>query len=81
MLLKKALYGTVQASFLFWHDLSKELTERGFGLNPYDSCVANKTVNGKQCTILWHVDDLKKISHEDPAVVEGIVKKLNKQIW
>jgi hypothetical protein len=65
--LKKALYGTLQASLLFWKDLSGDLRKWGFESNPYDWCVANKTINGKQCTILWHVDDLK-ISHEDPEV-------------
>ena len=30
--------------------------------------VANKMINGKQCTMLLHVDDLK-ISHTDPDVV------------
>ena len=39
----------------------------GSKINPYDWCVANKTIDGKQCTILWHVDDLK-ISHVDPKV-------------
>ena len=62
--LKKALYGTLKAAFLFWQKLSKQLIKWGFELNPYDSCVANKMINGKQCTILWHVDDLK-ISHVD----------------
>ena len=44
-----------------------------FELNPYDLCIANKIVNGKQCTIIWYVDD-NKISHVDPAVVDGIIK-------
>ena len=30
------------------------------------------SINGKQCTIGWHVDDLK-ISHEDPKVVTKIL--------
>jgi len=34
----------------------------GFTINPYDQCIANKTINGRQCNIIWHVDDLK-ISH------------------
>jgi hypothetical protein len=38
--------------------------------------VVNKTINGNQCTILWHVDDLK-ISHLDLSVIEDIVAKLN----
>ena len=33
------------------------LKKLGYKLNPYDKCVANKTINGKQCTIAWHVDD------------------------
>ena len=32
--------------------------------------------HGKQCTIVWHVDDLK-ISHVDLRVINGIVGSLN----
>ena len=55
--LEKALYGTLQAAKLFWEDLSKFLTqELGFKTNPYNQCVANKIIEGLQCTIGWHVD-------------------------
>ena len=75
--LSKALYGTLQAALLFWKDMSKFLVkELGFIVNPYDWCVINKTINGKQCTIGWHVDDLK-ISHVDSDVVEGIIQALD----
>jgi len=47
-------------------------------INPYNQCVANKMINGKQCTIIWNVDDLK-ISHVDKNVVEDILKGLNKK--
>ena len=50
--LLKALYGTLKAALLFWKLLSKKLVKWGFEINPYDWCVANKTINGKQCTIL-----------------------------
>jgi Reverse transcriptase (RNA-dependent DNA polymerase) len=76
--LTKALYGTLQAALLFWKDLSGALAEWGFELNEYDRCVANKTIDGKQCTILWHVDDLK-ISHVDEAVVTKILEILNER--
>jgi len=76
--LKKALYGTLQAALLFWKLLSETLQEWSFVLNPYDKCVANKDIAGKQCTILWHIDDLK-ISHVDKNVVEDILKKLNEK--
>jgi hypothetical protein len=74
--LDKALYGTLSASLLFWKDLSGELLSAGFVANPYDSCVMNKTINGTQCTVLWHVDDLK-ISHVDADACESVVDLLN----
>ena len=74
--LRKALYGTLRAALLFWRKLTEKLKEWGFEINPYDWCVANKTVNGKQCTILWHVDDLK-ISHVDPQVVTDVISQLD----
>ena len=38
----------------------------------------NKVINGSQCTILWHVDDLK-ISHADPEVVTEMIDLLEKE--
>jgi Reverse transcriptase (RNA-dependent DNA polymerase) len=73
--LKKALYGTMRAALLFWKLLTSKLTAMGFKINPYDWCVANKTIDGNQCTVLWHVDDLK-ISHVDPNVVTSVIKQL-----
>jgi hypothetical protein len=60
--LKKALYGTLEAGLLFWRDLTKNLKKWGFKINPYGWCVANKMIGGKQCTVIWHVDDIK-VSH------------------
>jgi len=74
--LNKALYGTLRAALQFYNLLTKVLTSWGFKLNKYDRCVANKMINGKQCTIVWHVDDLK-ISHVERGVVEQIIEDLN----
>ena len=71
----KALYGTLRAALLFWENLISDLTKWGFVMNPYDSCVMNKEVDRKQCTILWHVDDLK-VSHVDPQVVTDVLTLL-----
>jgi Reverse transcriptase (RNA-dependent DNA polymerase) len=76
--LVKALYGTLKAAMLFWKKLTGVLEGWGFVVNRYDRCVANKTVNGKQCTVIWHVDDLK-ISHEDPDVVSGVIEQLSSE--
>ena len=45
--------------------------DKGFELNQYDRCVANKMVNGKQCILVWYVDD-KKVSHMESKVVEDL---------
>ena len=41
---QKAIYGTLNASLLFWNKLVKSLTSWGFELNPYDWCCANKMI-------------------------------------
>ena len=77
--LSKALYGTLQAALLFWRNLSVFLIHKlGFEANPYDFCVVNKTINGSQWTIGWHVDDLK-ISHIDRMVNQEILDILQKK--
>jgi Reverse transcriptase (RNA-dependent DNA polymerase) len=76
-LLNKALYGTVQASLLFWKRLSSFLIDKhSYKRNPYDWCVVNKLINGKQFTIVWYVDDLK-LSHDDVEVVDQEVQLLS----
>jgi len=52
------------------------LIKWGLKLNTYDKCVANKKINGKQCTIILHVDDLK-ISHMEKKVIVDIIAQLN----
>jgi hypothetical protein len=76
--LLKALHGTLKAALLFWKMLSSKLVEWGYEINPYDWCVANKMVDGKQCTILWHVDELK-ISHVDSNVVTKVISTINEE--
>ena len=71
----KAIYGCVQSALLWYELFSETLQKMGFVLNPYDRCVANCDINGKQCTIAWYVDDTK-ISHVDPEVVTMIINKL-----
>jgi hypothetical protein len=66
--MQKAMYGLLRSALLFYRKLVGELESAGFKLNPYDPCVANKMINGKQMTVCWHVDDLK-VSHIDPSEV------------
>lgn len=76
--LLKALYGTLRAARLFWEKLSAQLVEWGYIINPYDTCVANKTINGKQCMVAWHVNDLK-VSHIETKVVDNFIEKLESE--
>ena len=77
--LDKALYRTLQAAILFWRKLSAFLIhDLGFTVNPYDSCVVNKQIDGKKIIICWHVDDLK-LSHKSDHVVTDIIHHLQKE--
>jgi hypothetical protein len=73
--LVKAIYGCVQSALLWYKVFHSYLKEIGFELNPYDPCVANKVIDGKQCTIAWYVDDTK-ISHVNSSVVTDIIEQI-----
>lgn len=72
-----AIYGIMKAALLFYQKFVSDLQLIGFKLNPYDPWVANKTVNGKQLTLVWHVDDVK-VSHESKHVVTRLARWLRK---
>ena len=69
------MYGCVKSALLWYETYATTLKDMGFKINPYDQCVANANINGKQCTICWYVDD-NKISHEDPKVVDDVIQKI-----
>ena len=56
--LLKALYGCIQSALLWYRMLTGKLMQLGYKINKYDQCVANKQIDGKQCTIGYYVDDL-----------------------
>jgi hypothetical protein len=62
-----AIYGTMVAGLLYYRKFSDSLTEQGYVANPYDPCVWNKVIKGKQSTICFHVGDFK-ISHASKKV-------------
>ena len=73
--LKKALYGCIKSALLWYKLFAGTLEGMGFKINPYDTCVANKMVNGKQCTIVWYVDDVK-VSHVEESVVRDVLDRI-----
>ena len=73
--LKKALYGCVKSTLLWYRLFRDTLQNLGFTLNPYNPCVANANIKGSQCTIVWYIDD-NKISHKDQAVVDDLIQRI-----
>ena len=63
----------IKSPLLFYRKLRNDLQDIGFEVNPYDSCVANKLVNGLQLTVTFHVDDLK-VSHQETTVVDEFIE-------
>ena len=47
-------------------------------MNPYDACVWNKSIKGKQLTICFHVDDCK-VLHINVRVVDYTIEWLCKE--
>ena len=75
---QNALYGTMVASLLYYRKFTKRLTDIRFKINPYDPCVPNKMIDGKQMTICYHVDDCK-LSHRRSKVNDLIIKCLRQE--
>ena len=76
MCVLRAIYGCIQSALLWYELFSSKLQSMGFKINPYKRCVANKIINGKQCTIVWYVDDVK-VSHVEAKVVTKIIDEKN----
>jgi hypothetical protein len=66
------------ASLLYYRKFTQSLTDVGFDINPYDPCVANKIIDGKQMTICYHVDDCK-LSHLDSKVMDTTIEWLQSE--
>jgi hypothetical protein len=75
---KNAIYGTMVASLLYYRKFTKSLISIGYEMNPYDPCVANKMVDGKQMTICYHVDDCK-LSHIDAKANDKMIEWLRQE--
>ena len=73
----RSIYGIIQAAMLWYNFYTERLSKMGFVINPYDRCIPNKMIDGKQCTIAWHVDD-NKVSHVSKEVVHEIMEMLEK---
>ena len=75
--MNKALHGLLESALQWYKELRNALEADGFKINPYDPCVANKDINRKQMTLVWHVDDILA-SHVDKFEIILLVARLAK---
>ena len=82
--LLRALYGTQQASLLWYNHLTRILKQIGFEVNPYELCVMNRghIKEKTQITIAIYVDDLliTALNAEDLEQVISEIREHFKQI-
>ncbi len=65
----------IESTLLLYTLYTEILRKEGFKLNPYDRCVTNKIINGKQCTIRWYIND-NILSHVKISVVTSVFDKI-----
>ena len=74
----RAIYGCIESALQWYKLFTGTLISQGFKLNPYDKCVANKIINGKQLTIVWHVDDCL-VSHHSQKDLDQFAQTMIKE--
>ena len=57
-------------SIIVLQEVCEESHEAGVQYQPYNGCMANNMVKGKQVTICFHIDDCK-ISHKSSVVIDN----------
>ncbi len=62
---------------LYYRKFTTSLKKQGYTMNPYDPCVWNNTINKKQITVCFHVDDCK-VSHKSARVVDDAIDWLRR---
>ena len=74
--LKKALYGCVESSKLWYDEISGDMCKLGFTINLHDVCVFNRIeACGSQTTCVIHVDD-KMITCKDQKHLDMLIDSI-----
>ena len=63
-----------------WDKLKSEiLMEKYFELNPYDICLSNKLVNGKQFINVWYV--MNQSFAYGRCIIRGFIQISERPLW
>ena len=65
--LLRDIYRYIESALQWYNIYPEKIQKKGYMTNPYDSCVAKKRMQGKQCTIIWYEYDNKE-SHMSQKV-------------
>ena len=76
--LDKAMYGCIESAKLWYNTISSLLESIGFVGNHVDRCVFNKTINGKQCTLVLYVDDIL-LTCEDQSAIDSTISLIQSE--
>ena len=71
----QAIYGFIELALLWYKLYTEILLEQGYNINPYDRCVEDEFIKGKQCTMAGYVDDNKAL-HVHPKVIDELSRDL-----
>jgi hypothetical protein len=72
-----AIYGNMVASLLYYRKFTTSLSKEGYRMNPYDPCIWNKMIDGKQMTICFHVDNCN-LSHISLKAIDKMIEWLRR---
>ena len=65
----------MKVALLYYCHFIQDIKAKHFILNPYDPCIANKMVDSKQLTLVWHINDIK-VSHVKESVITKLIEWL-----
>ena len=75
----RSIYGCIESELQWYNLCTQTLKAEGCILNEYDRCVANKNINGKQCTVACYVDN-NKAPHVDSRVIDDLLDTIKTYI-
>ena len=68
-----AIYGCIELALCWYNLYTTILKDEGFEIKPHCRCIANKDIEGKQCTVAWYVN-ANKLSHVNSKVVDHVLE-------
>ena len=75
----RSIHGLIESALLWYKLYSETFEGMEFVINPYNRCVTNKMINGKQCKILRCIED-KNWSYVNPNVVTYILELIKEHL-